>query len=624
MTKMLLKKSTIIAMLFLADAVLLLTASWLSYWIRFNPTIAPGYIDVFMRTVLYSIPLKIAVYYVFGLYRSIWYYASFDAIGKVFFASFIGNVAILFINTMGTGLPVLRDMALNVPRGIYPINILLDVTFVGGMRISYRLMRRMAVREVSIKKRNRTLVIGAGNAGALIVKELKENRHSKYNPVAILDDDPSKWHRYVVGVPVVGGCSEILRIASQKKIKDIIVAISNLEGAEAKRIFKLCKATGLPVKKIPGVRDLVSGRVSLTDIRPIEIEDLLGRPSIQLDPVGIEAFLKGRRVLVTGGGGSIGSELCRQIASFGPETLYILDFSENYTYDIQQELKLKYPQLKVEAIIANIREEAKMMRLFSSIKPYTVFHAAAHKHVPLMEDAPEEAVKNNIFGTYNVVTASHQAGVKKFVFISTDKAVNPTNVMGATKRFCEMIIQAKSRESETEFALVRFGNVLGSNGSVIPHFRKQIAAGGPVTVTHKDIIRYFMTIPEAVQLVLQSASMAKGGEIFVLDMGEPVSIDKLARDMIKLSGYEPDEEVEIIYTGLRPGEKLFEELLMSEEGLDATSFQQIFVGRPMDISMVEIIDMLSRLDAVLQKNGDIKEELKRCICTYKEEENCSA
>lgn len=620
MKKLLSYKRTRITVLIISDAVLLLMAAWLSYFIRFNPSLASGYLKVFRQTFLYAIPIKLIVFFVFGLYSSLWRYAGLDELTKIFFAAVFGNLAFLGINIMGSGLPILETMSLNVPRGIYIINILLDAIFIGGFRLSYRVTRRMMRREPTYtRNRKRTLIVGGGDAGAMVIKELKENPRSEYQPVVVLDDDSNKWNRKLSGLPIAGGCDDIIKSIEKYQIENIIIAIPNVTNGKVKRIFNICEETGLPVQKLPGVHDMVSGKVTLADIKPVEIEDLLGRPSIKLDPVGIGEYLNGKSILVTGGGGSIGSELCRQIATYKPATLYILDICENYIYDIQQELRYTYPELKVEAIIASVRDRANMISLLNKIKPYTVFHAAAHKHVPLMEDAPAEAVKNNIFGTYNIVTASHIAGVRKFVLISTDKAVNPTNVMGATKRFCEMIVQAKSRESETEFAMVRFGNVLGSNGSVIPLFKKQIAAGGPVTVTHKDIIRYFMTIPEAVSLVLQSGSLAKGGEIFVLDMGEPVKIDELARNLIKLSGYEPDEDIEIVYSGLRPGEKLYEELLMAEEGLDATTFEKIFVAKPMNMQMNDIMDGLANLEERIKNNGCIREVLKQCVDTYKEE-----
>lgn len=625
MERVLRHRGTRILVLLAGDAILLALAAWLAYWIRFDSSLAPSYFNNFKWLYLYAIPLKIAIFYVFALYRSLWRYAGFDELMNVFLATLMGNLAFLAVNTMAAGELAIRGLSWDVPRGIYIINFLLDAFFIGGFRLSYRFARRTVKRQSArVINKKRTLVVGGGDAGAMVIKELKENPRSEYQPVAVLDDDSNKWHRHIMGVPVLGSCDDIIHTVAKKQIENILIAIPSLSGGKARRIFQLCESTGLPVQKLPGVHDLVSGKVSLADIKPVEIEDLLGRPVIELDPVGIGNYLKCKRVMVTGGGGSIGSELCRQIADYSPAALYIVDISENYIYEIQQELKRSHPDLPVEAIIASVRDKTNMMRLLNRVKPYTVFHAAAHKHVPLMEDAPAEAVKNNIFGTYNMVTSSHIAGVKKFVLISTDKAVNPTNVMGATKRFCEMIVQAKSRESETEFAMVRFGNVLGSNGSVIPHFKKQIAEGGPVTVTHKDIIRYFMTIPEAVQLVLQSGSLAKGGEIFVLDMGDPVKIDKLARDLIRLSGYEPDVDIEVVYTGLRPGEKLYEELLMAEEGLDATTFEKIFIAQPMEIGMDEVMDALARLQHAIQHGGDIKQELKKCVSTYKEADEASA
>ena len=466
---------------------------------------------------------------------------------------------------------------------------------------------------------SRVLIVGAGVAGNMIMRELFENPELKKLPVAVIDDDRGKLGKYVFGVPVLGTTKDIDKIVKEENIDEIIICIANIEPKRKREIIDICKNTNTKLKTIPGIYEIIDGKVNVTKIRDVQIEDLLGRETVKMNLNDMDSIINDKVVMVTGGGGSIGSELCRQIAKYNPRQLIILDIYENNAYEIQQELIRHYHKnLDLKVLIASVRDEHKMEKIFEQYKPEIVFHAVAHKHVPLMEDSPCEAIKNNVFGTQNVVNLSDKYNVKKFVLISTDKAVNPTNIMGATKRCCEMIVQTKNKTSKTEFVAVRFGNVLGSNGSVVPLFKKQIEEGGPVTVTHEEVTRFFMTIPEAVSLVLQASAMAKGGEIFVLDMGEPVKIIDLARNLIKLSGFEPNVDIKIEVTGLRPGEKLYEEVLMDEEGLQKTSNNQIRIGRPIEIDEAEFKKELNILKRVADNDQDEKVDLimKSIVPTY--------
>lgn len=468
------------------------------------------------------------------------------------------------------------------------------------------------------KQATRVMVIGAGSAGALILKEMKNNKDMNYKPVAVIDDNPFKRGTTISGVKVYGDRYSIKQAVKEMQVETIIIAIPTLDNDDKKEIIEICKSTGCKLKLVPGVYELINDKYLLSKVRDVDVEDLLGREPIKLDMEGISDYLENRVVLVTGGGGSIGSELCRQISRFNPKQLIILDAYENNAYDLQNELLYRYPNLNLEVLIASIRDKKRLESIFSIYNPEVVFHAAAHKHVPLMENSPSEAIKNNVFGTLNLSECADKYKVKRFVMISTDKAVNPTNIMGASKRMCEMIVQAMDKVSETEFVAVRFGNVLGSNGSVIPLFKKQIANGGPVTLTHREITRFFMTIPEASQLVLQAGAFAKGGEIFVLDMGKPVKIYDLACDLIKLSGLEPEKDIEIKITGLRPGEKLYEELLMDEEGLGKTGHNKIFVGRPMVDNIEELKKKLDELRVVIEryKKEEIFYKVEEIVPTY--------
>jgi len=497
--------------------------------------------------------------------------------------------------------------------------------------VSYRVIIRFLLNEINPIEKERTerknlLIIGAGEAANEIIKTVKNTMKGYYNIVGLIDDNPNKMNYAISGIKILGTRDDIAEICKQYKVDVIFFSISNIDNKNKKEILNICQETGVKIRVLPSIADIIKNKSLLQNLRDVEIEDLLGREPITLANENIGELIKGKSILVTGGGGSIGSELCRQIAKFNPSRLIIFDIYENNLYNIEMELKQNHYDEKFEivAIVGSVRDKKRLEQVFKKYNPYLVFHAAAHKHVPLMEVSPLEAIKNNVFGTYNVANYADKYSVKRFILISTDKAVNPTNIMGATKRMCEMIIQAFNQKSKTEFAAVRFGNVLGSNGSVLPLFKKQISAGGPVTVTHKEITRFFMTIPEAVSLVLQAMSYAKGGEIFVLDMGEPVKIYDLAVSLIKLSGLEPNVDIPIEITGLRPGEKLYEELLMSEEGLQTTAHNKIFIGKPSDITYEQMLKKLGKLEEIIQNENisvnKIKDTMKQVVPTYKEPE----
>ena len=547
----------------------------------------------------------------------------------------VGKDYIKYILSSFLSLTVLTivDKAFNLEFVTLRTNVLAGV-LVAGMFVMYRLAgrsilsRKMSKYEKINKnqdnKANNLLIIGAGMGAREIIIAIKNNMRDKYNIVGIIDDDISKINHYILGVKVLGTRYDIPKIAKEKKVDLIFFAINKIDAISRRKILEICQETGVKTRVLPTTEEVITKHGAMNSLRDVQIEDLLGREPVHLDNKNINSLIKNKTVLVTGGGGSIGSELCRQIVKYDPKRLVILDIYENNLYDIEMELRAEYPKLNLEAIVASVRDKARLSNVFETYKPEIVFHAAAHKHVPLMEKSPLEAIKNNVFGTYNVVNCADEYGVEKFVLISTDKAVNPTNIMGASKRVCEMIVQAKNKVSNTEYAAVRFGNVLGSNGSVIPLFKKQIERGGPVTVTHKDITRFFMTIPEAVQLILQAVTYAKGGEIFVLDMGEPVKIYDLAVSLIKLLGYEPNVDIPIEITGLRPGEKLYEEILMSEEGLTSTKHNKIFITEPMSITMEELEEKLEKLKELLKlekdENSEVKRYIKEIVPTFKEPE----
>ena len=597
--------------LVLADIILIPASYYISWFIRFDGQVDISFHALISYPIIYLIVIKTIIYFLFGLYNSLWKYAGTNELIQVVVATIVGNAIFLSYNFL---------MQYNLPRSIFVLMIIFDTIFVAGVRFGYRIIRHIRKGFYIINKdySKRVMIIGAGDAGAMVINEL--NRHPELGlaPVVILDDDPSKIGRRLRGVPIKGSTHDIQRIAKGEEIDEIIIAIPSADNAKLRRVIEECSKTKCRLRKLPGVYELIDGQVSIKEIRDVEIEDLLGREPVCMDLEEISQYLCGRTVLVTGGGGSIGSELCRQICEFKPRKLLILDIYENNAYELQMELTRKYPNLNLEVLIASIRDKASLNEVFLKYRPNVVFHAAAHKHVPLMEASPKEAIKNNVFGTMNVAELSDIYQVEKFVLISTDKAVNPTNIMGATKRVAEIIIQSMNRVSRTEFVAVRFGNVLGSNGSVIPLFKKQIAQGGPVTVTHEEITRYFMTIPEAVQLVIQAGAMAKGGEIFVLDMGEPVKIMDLAKNLIRLSGFEPGKDIKIEVIGLRPGEKLYEELLMDEEGLTATKHDKIFIGQPTftDIKFLKL--QMENLNKILYHSDDeIRDYMKTIVPTYR-------
>lgn len=516
------------------------------------------------------------------------------------------------------------NLKVNVLSGVLIAGTFVMYRLAGRSILSRRMSKYEKINKNQDNKANNLLIIGAGMGAREIIIAIKNNMRDKYNIVGIIDDDISKINHYILGIKVLGTRYDIPKIAKEKNVDLIFFAINKIDAVSRRKILEICQETGVKTRVLPTTEEVINKQGAMNSLRDVQIEDLLGRDPVHLDNKNINSLIKKKTVLVTGGGGSIGSELCRQIVKYDPKRLVILDIYENNLYDIEMELRAEYPKLNLEAIVASVRDKARLNNVFETYKPEIVFHAAAHKHVPLMEKSPLEAIHNNVFGTYNVVNCADEYGVEKFVLISTDKAVNPTNIMGASKRVCEMIVQAKNKVSKTEYVAVRFGNVLGSNGSVIPLFKKQIERGGPVTVTHKDITRFFMTIPEAVQLILQAVTYAKGGEIFVLDMGEPVKIYDLAVSLIKLLGYEPNVDIPIEITGLRPGEKLYEEILMSEEGLTSTKHDKIFISKPMHMEMTELEEKLNILKELeyneKYSNENIKNVMKEVVPTYREPE----
>jgi len=553
----------------------------------------------------------IPVYYLFHHYNNLWRYASINELIMIVSACLTSVLAAYICCSI---------LFPPMPLSVYLLYCFFSMFFVGSIRLNYRLLRRLRVIISSngVSDSKRVMIVGAGEAGAMVIKELNNHPEMGLKPVAVIDDDMTKHRSKILGVPVYGGRESIKKVAEEGNIDEIIVAIPSAPKDEIRKILNECKKTKCKLRTLPGIYELIDGKVTIKHIRDVQIEDLLGREPVKVDIEEISQYLNDQVVLVTGGGGSIGSELCRQIARFGPQRLLILDIYENNAYMLHRELLRRYPHLNQKVVIASVQDRPRMEAIFKQHRPQIVFHAAAHKHVPLMESNPTEAIKNNVFGTMNVAECADKYGAKRFVLISTDKAVNPTNIMGATKRVAEMIIQAMNAHSNTEFVAVRFGNVLGSDGSVIPLFKKQIEEGGPVTVTHPEINRYFMTIPEAVQLVIQAGAMAKGGEIFVLDMGEPVKIVVLARDLIRLSGFEPDVDIKIEFTGLRPGEKLYEELLMVEEGLTATKHEKIFVGKPVFSDLDTLRKELDNLKRILVGSDEgLVEYMERLVPTYK-------
>ena len=645
----------IAAYLLLFDIVAINASYFLALFLRFDlhysmiPTV---YLNALVKFAPVYTIFTVIVFYFFKLYNSLWRFASISELNRILAASLIVTV----FQIVGMTFFIQR-----MPISYYIFGAVIQFVLVVAVRFSYRYVTMERVRrEQEQRAEHRAMVIGAGQSGQMILKELKTSREIDAVPVCIIDDNPNKWGRVMEGIPVVGGRDDILDAVKKYKVDQILLAIPSASAEARRDILNICKETDCELKTLPGIYQLTNGEVSMARMKPVAVEDLLGRDTIKVNLDEIFNHLQGKVILVTGGGGSIGSELCRQIAGHGPKQLIIFDIYENNAYEIQQELKRKYPNLNLVVLIGSVRDSKRVNWVFDHYRPEIVFHAAAHKHVPLMEDSPNEAIKNNVIGTYKTAYAALKYGAERFVLISTDKAVNPTNIMGASKRLCEMVIQSMDRVSKskdysvlpfvlehldkhtggqlipdpedhmaivkaeekdmiggTQFVAVRFGNVLGSNGSVIPLFRKQIAAGGPVTVTHPDIVRYFMTIPEAVSLVLQAGTYAKGGEIFILDMGEPVKIDTLARNLIKLSGFKPDVDIKIVYSGLRPGEKLYEEKLMAEEGIEKTQNDLIHIGKPIEFDEKSFFKDLEKLAYASYDNSDnIVEMVEGVVSTF--------
>lgn len=598
--------------LFLTDTFLLNACVYLSLIMRFDVgivSIEPQYISNYVGNVLPHTIMSLLIFWLFRLYHSLWQYASIAEVYRIAEACITVEVVHFLSNK------IVGNM---LPRSCYFNAAIYLIIAICASRFMYRMIRTVLNKYRNIKTSNNVMIIGAGEATNVIMREIQNSSYlANSNIACIIDDDRRKVGKYIRGVKVIGTRDKIKEAAKLYDIDEIIFAIPSASNEVKRDILNICKETDCTLKILPGVYQMVDGEINVNSIRNVDVLDLLGRDPIEVDIESIMGYVKDKVIMVTGGGGSIGSELCRQLVSHKPKQLIIFDIYENNAYDIQQELKINYPDANVVTLIGSIRNVSRLESVFAQYKPDIVYHAAAHKHVPLMEVSPDEAVKNNVVGTWNVARMADKYGVKKFVMISTDKAVNPTNVMGATKRICEMIVQTYNEISKTDFVAVRFGNVLGSNGSVIPLFKRQIEAGGPVTVTDPNIIRYFMTIPEAVSLVLQAGAYAKGGEIFILDMGEPVKIDDLAKNLIRLSGYTLGVNMEIKYTGLRPGEKLYEELLMKEEGLQETDNKLIHIGKPIEFDKENFFDNLEKLkEEAYSETGNIRESLKKVVDTY--------
>lgn len=598
--------------LFLTDTFLLNACVYLSLIMRFDVgivSIEPQYISNYVENMLPYTIMSLLIFWLFRLYHSLWQYASIAEVYRIAEACIIVEVVHFLSNKIAGNM---------LPRSCYFNAAIYLIIAICASRFMYRMIRTVLNKYRNIKTSNNVMIIGAGEATNVIMREIQNSSYlANSNIACIIDDDRRKVGKYIRGVKVIGTRDKIKEAAKLYDIDEIIFAIPSASNEVKRNILNICKETDCTLKILPGVYQMVDGEINVNSIRNVDVLDLLGRDPIEVDIESIMGYVKDKVIMVTGGGGSIGSELCRQLVSHKPKQLIIFDIYENNAYDIQQELKINYPDANVVTLIGSIRNVSRLESVFAQYKPDIVYHAAAHKHVPLMEVSPDEAVKNNVVGTWNVARMADKYGVKKFVMISTDKAVNPTNVMGATKRICEMIVQTYNEISKTDFVAVRFGNVLGSNGSVIPLFKRQIEAGGPVTVTDPNIIRYFMTIPEAVSLVLQAGAYAKGGEIFILDMGEPVKIDDLAKNLIRLSGYTLGVNMEIKYTGLRPGEKLYEELLMKEEGLQETDNKLIHIGKPIEFDKENFFDNLEKLkEEAYSETGNIRESLKKVVDTY--------
>ena len=637
-------------LLITGDIVAIHAAYFVALWARFDfvwSMIPAEYLQPYRSFItIYSL-VCIVIFSIFHLYKSIWRFAGYTELIRILGASFVTTVLhTVFITVF------FRRM----PLSYYGFGAILQFLMTSGIRFSYRFfVLCQASRRKKHIVQNRIMLIGAGESGKMLLRDLHSSSEINDRVMCLIDDDPNKWNRMMEGVPIVGGREYILEAADRYHIDKIFLTIPSASAEDKREILNICNETGCELKQLPGMYQLALGEITISSMREVSVEDLLGRDPVHADIAEVYSFIHDKVVLVTGGGGSIGSELCRQVAAHGPKQLILFDVYENNAYEIQMELKERYPQLQLEVLIGSVRDSRRVFQVFETYRPEIVYHAAAHKHVPLMEDSPNEAIKNNTIGTYKTAYAAMVHGCERFVLISTDKAVNPTNIMGASKRLCEMVIQgfdekiksghaeeipqlfthggdedadkdgtgAVFRNVHTEFVAVRFGNVLGSNGSVIPLFKKQIERGGPVTVTHPDIIRYFMTIPEAVGLVMVAGTYAQGGEIFVLDMGEPVKIDTLARNLIRLSGYKPDVDIKIEYSGLRPGEKLYEEKLMAEEGMRTTKSKLIHIGNPVPFDTDEFFRQLEGLMKASYSNKEnIREYVKEMVATYHENKAC--
>lgn len=600
--------------LVIMDIMSILLVSFAALYIRYDfsfQDIDPLFFKHCENLLIPNIIGTLIFFVIWKLYRSVWRYASANELVNIVGATACASLA-QFVYCKFTDN--------RMPRSYSVLYFFLLTLAICCIRFGYRILRLINNKRMNLLGKEHcvnVMIIGAGAGGDMILKEIENSRYLSMRAKCIIDDQPGCHGKLMRGVPIVGGRESILDAVGRYSIDEIIFAIPSASVQTRKEILDICKESGCKLRTIPGTYQLINGDVSVSSLKEVEIEDLLGREPIRINTEEVLGHVGGKVVLVTGGGGSIGSELCRQLAAHHPKQLIILDIYENNAYDIQQELIRKYPELDLVVLIASVRNKERIDSIFETYRPNIVYHAAAHKHVPLMEDSPHEAIKNNVFGTYKVAQAADRYGVDKFVLISTDKAVNPTNIMGASKRLCEMLIQSMNRSSRTNYVAVRFGNVLGSNGSVIPLFKKQIVEGGPVTVTHPDIIRYFMTIPEAVSLVLQAGAYARGGEIFVLDMGEPVKILDLATNLIKLSGYRVGEDIQIVFTGLRPGEKMYEELLMNEEGLKETANKMIFIGKPIEFDEEVFRSQLVELEReAMDENSDIRAAVEKIVTTY--------
>ena len=604
------QKALRVACLVLADLILINLSAFLALYIRFEFDFRQLYATTFLRDMLIYTGINsactILIFHILKLYNSLWEFASVSELVRITLGCFFSAVFYM------VGMFMLH---LTVPRSFPAIYMLILCLLCGALRLSYRCVRRTRA-GLRSEGEKRTMLIGGGQAGAIALREFQTSPRSENKVVCIIDDSPNKVGSYLRGVKIVGGRSSIPAMAEKYDVDEIVLAIPSASRQEKLQILSYCHNTSCTLRTLPGICQLANGEVRIEQIREVDIEDLLGRETVKIDLDEVAAYITGKTVLVTGGG-SIGSELCRQAAAQRPKRLIIFDIYENNAYDIQMELRRTHPELDLVVLIGSVRDRERVMQVFDRYRPDLVCHAAAHKHVPLMETSPFEAIKNNVFGTYNVAQAADRFGTQRFILISTDKAVNPTNVMGASKRLCEMIVQMMNDRSATEYVAVRFGNVLGSAGSVIPLFRKQIRSGGPVTVTDKRVIRYFMTIPEAVQLIFQAGAYARGGEIFVLDMGEPVRIDDLARNMIRLSGFEPDVDIPVVYTGLRPGEKLYEELLLSGEGMQKTKNDLIYIGHEIAFDPAAFEENLMLLRAIPESDEPaLRAKLRELVPTF--------